>query len=138
MAKSGKRELTAKQQRFVEEYLVDSNATQAAIRAGYSEKCAEVQGCRLLRYAQVATALRAAKRKISERIQYTIEDHMRELEELHDMAKECKSTMNSAVKAVELKGKVIGAYTEKIEHSGDPKKPVQIIELPNNSRRTED
>ena len=36
--------LTEKQQRFVEEYLVDLNATQAAIRAGYSVKTADVQG----------------------------------------------------------------------------------------------
>ena len=36
--------LTPKQQRFVEEYLIDLNATQAAIRAGYSEKTAKSVG----------------------------------------------------------------------------------------------
>jgi len=36
--------LTPKQKRFVEEYLIDLNATQAAIRAGYSEKTAQEQG----------------------------------------------------------------------------------------------
>ena len=40
--------LTPKQERFVAEYLVDMNATQAAIRAGYSRKTADVQGPRLL------------------------------------------------------------------------------------------
>lgn len=40
--------LTPKQQRFIEEYLVDLNATQAAIRAGYSAKTANEQGSRLL------------------------------------------------------------------------------------------
>lgn len=40
--------LTAKQQRFCDEYLIDLNATQAAIRAGYSEKTATAQGSRLL------------------------------------------------------------------------------------------
>ncbi len=40
--------LTPKQARFVEEYLIDLNATQGAIRAGYSAKTAEVQGSRLL------------------------------------------------------------------------------------------
>ena len=40
--------LTAKQQRFCDEYLVDLNATQAAIRAGYSKKTANEQGSRLL------------------------------------------------------------------------------------------
>ena len=41
-------ELTAKQQAFVDEYLIDLNATQAAIRAGYSEAGADVTGSRLL------------------------------------------------------------------------------------------
>ena len=38
--------LTPKQARFVDEYLIDLNATQAATRAGYSEKTAEVQASR--------------------------------------------------------------------------------------------
>ena len=42
------KKLTAKQQRFVEEYLIDLNATQAAIRAGYSPKTAHEQGAQLL------------------------------------------------------------------------------------------
>jgi phage terminase small subunit len=41
-------ELTPKQQRFCEEYVVDCNGTQAAIRAGYSEKTAVEQASRLL------------------------------------------------------------------------------------------
>jgi hypothetical protein len=53
--------LTPKQARFVEEYLVDLNAKQAAIRAGYSPKTAEVQGCRLLRNVQVAAAIQRAQ-----------------------------------------------------------------------------
>ena len=44
MAKTAK--LTEKQQRFVEEYLIDLNATQAAIRAGYSAKTADQSNCR--------------------------------------------------------------------------------------------
>ncbi|MFA9203068.1 MAG: terminase small subunit, partial [Flavobacteriales bacterium] len=39
---------TAKQQRFIDEYLIDFNATQAAIRAGYSSDTAKQQGSRLL------------------------------------------------------------------------------------------
>jgi phage terminase small subunit len=51
--------LTLKQQRFVAEYLVDLNATQAAIRAGYSAKGADVQGVRLLGIARVQAAVQA-------------------------------------------------------------------------------
>ena len=53
--------LTPKQQRFVQEYLIDLNATQAAIRAGYSAKTAEQQGPRLLGNVGVAQAIKAAQ-----------------------------------------------------------------------------
>jgi phage terminase small subunit len=63
--------LTPKQAAFVAEYLVDLNATQAAIRAGYSAKTAEVIGHQNLRKPQIAEALeqaiaaRAAEVKVS-------------------------------------------------------------------------
>lgn len=49
--------LTEKQQRFVDEYLIDLNATQAAVRAGYSAKTAESQGSRMLRNVKVQQAI---------------------------------------------------------------------------------
>lgn len=55
--------LTPKQIRFVQEYLLDLNGKQAAIRAGYSAKTAEVQASRLLRNAQVAQAVAEAQAK---------------------------------------------------------------------------
>ncbi len=54
-------ELTAKQARFVEEYLIDLNATQAAIRAGYSERTAEKIGSENLRKPEVAAAIEMAR-----------------------------------------------------------------------------
>jgi len=65
------KKLTDKQQRFVEEYLIDLNATQAAIRAGYSEKTADRIGPQLLVKTCVAEAINAAK---SERSQKTAID----------------------------------------------------------------
>lgn len=59
--------LTDKQQRFVDEYLIDLNATQAAIRAGYSEKTARSQGQRLLTNVDIKLALSAAQEERSER-----------------------------------------------------------------------
>jgi len=53
--------LTSKQTRFVAEYLIDLNATQAAIRAGYSRKTAEQQAYQLLQKTSVATAITAGK-----------------------------------------------------------------------------
>ena len=70
-----KRKLTARQERFVEEYLIDLNATQAAVRAGYSAKTAHSCGPRLLANAGVAAAISAAKQERVEAIQsVTIHD----------------------------------------------------------------
>lgn len=63
--------LTAKQARFVKEYLVDLNATQAAIRAGYSEKTAKVIGSENLTKPAIASAVAAAQQKRSEEIGIT-------------------------------------------------------------------
>lgn len=59
--------MTPKQTRFVEEYLLDLNATQAAARAGYSEKTANEQGARLLANASVAAAVKDALEARGER-----------------------------------------------------------------------
>mgnify|MGYP000848301907 FL=1 len=61
------RELTAKQSQFVQEYLVDLNATQAAIRAGYSAKTAEQQGFQLLQKTSVQKAIAEARKDREER-----------------------------------------------------------------------
>ncbi len=61
------RKLTPKQQRFVEEYLVDLNGTQAAIRAGYSEKRASETAYQLLQKPSVRDAIAAGKADRSEK-----------------------------------------------------------------------
>lgn len=63
--------LTGKQQLFVEEYLVDLNATQAAVRAGYSVRTARQVGCRLLTYVDIKAAIEAAIEERKKRITVT-------------------------------------------------------------------
>jgi len=53
------RELTAKQESFIHEYVVDFNGTDAAIRAGYSTSGASVTGCRLLTEPRIAAGIKA-------------------------------------------------------------------------------
>ena len=61
--------LTAKQQRFVEEYLLDLNATQAAIRAGYSKKTASEMGYENLSKPHIADAIALGRDERSQRTQ---------------------------------------------------------------------
>ncbi|ABF63533.1 PBSX phage terminase small subunit [Ruegeria sp. TM1040] len=63
--------LTAKQERFVAEYLIDLNATQAAIRAGYSAKTAYSVGHENLKKPEIAKAIQEANSKRSERTEIT-------------------------------------------------------------------
>ncbi len=71
--------LTAKQQRFCEEYLVDLNATQAAIRAGYSEKSARLSGHRNMTNDNIQALLQIGRKKLSQRTGVTAERVIEEL-----------------------------------------------------------
>lgn len=70
--------LTEKQKRFAEEYIIDLNATQAAIRAGYSEKRASEIGYQQLQKTTVQEAIQKAKDDRSKRTQITADKVLRE------------------------------------------------------------
>lgn len=72
-------ELNAKQRAFVREYLIDLNATQAAIRAGYSAKTAKEQGARLLTNVHVAAAIAVAMKARENRTEITADRVLQEL-----------------------------------------------------------
>ncbi len=65
--------MTDKQQRFVEEYLKDLNATAAAVRAGYSEKTAMEQGHQLLQKTSVSEAIQVAQQERAKRLQLDVD-----------------------------------------------------------------
>ncbi len=71
--------LTAKQQRFVEEYLIDLNATQAAIRVGYSKKTADQQASRLLTNVKVREYLTQRQADRANRTEITQDMVLKEL-----------------------------------------------------------
>jgi hypothetical protein len=81
------RPMTPKQQRFVDEYLVDLNATQAAIRAGYSAKTANVIGHENLTKPDIAEAVMAAMRERAQRIEIS-QDYV--LQSIVDTVERCK------------------------------------------------
>lgn len=72
-------DLNEKQKRFVAEYLIDLNATQAAIRAGYSETSAYSQGHDLLKHPEVSECLAKAMDRRAQRTQITADKVLQEL-----------------------------------------------------------
>jgi phage terminase small subunit len=71
--------MNPKQQRFCQEYLVDLNGTQAAIKAGYSCKTASSQGERLLRNVEVQAEIQRFQQQRSERLEITADDVLLDL-----------------------------------------------------------
>ena len=77
--------LTPKQQRFVEEYLIDLNATQSAIRAGYSEKTAKSIGQENLTKPDIQKAIEEAQNKRQEQTQIDAAYVLKRLVEIDQM-----------------------------------------------------
>lgn len=150
--------ITEKQKRFANEYLIDLNGTQAAIRAGYAKKNADVQAVRLLGNVRIKEYLQVKQDKLKEKTEVTQEMIINELKkigfsdmrnfsawgssgvrleassELSDGDAACvaevsetttkdggsiKFKLHDKVKSLELLGKTLGIFTDKLEHTGD-------------------
>jgi len=123
--------MTPKQHKFALEYLVDCNATQAAKRAGYSERTAPQQGGRLLKKAQVAEVIRAAQSKAAADAEVTLDWLISELRENHRIALDGAPAMDrygnptghvvrqiaASNKSLELLAKLTGHMVERRENT---------------------
>ncbi len=103
------RKLSGKQKAFAEEYLVDLNTTQAAIRAGYSSKTAYAIGHKLLKKAEIAVIIQKGKDERSKRTGVDQDYVLTGFMELHKTAKEADDLSNTA-RALENLGKHVGIY----------------------------
>lgn len=133
--------MSPKQEAFVREYLVDLNATQAAIRAGYSAKTARQVGAENLSKPAIAKAINAGKAQRAERLELKADDVLRELQEIAfakpgtPEAPQAEEELDPGpfggalerlrgvtlryehkLKALELLGKHLMLFTDKVEH----------------------
>lgn len=104
--------LTPKQERFCQEYILDLNATQAAIRAGYAKGSAEVTGCRLLTNAKVSAFIQQLQKKTAEKLEITHEWITKRFKDISDrcMKEGLSFDPNGANKATENLAKHIGFF----------------------------
>ena len=117
--------LTDRQKEFVRQYLVDLNATKAAIRAGYSERTANAQAGRLLANVGIREAIENAQAKRARRVEIKAEDVLRGVIEVTTQARD-SGDLKTALKGYELQGKHLGMWTERVkqEVSGPDGGPV--------------
>ena len=137
--------LTARQQRFVDEYLKDLNATQAAIRAGYKATTAvAANAARLLTNVKVQEAIEARKQARVERVELEQDWVVNELRKVaqkclpveDDDGKPMANIVNVGVKALELIGRHQGIFIDKREITGKdgkdlvPEAPKGVLVVP--------
>jgi hypothetical protein len=108
--------LTLKQKRFIEEYLIDMNATKAAKAAGYSLKTAYRTGADNLRKPHIAKAIQEAFQERSERnnirADYVIRNLKRVVEQSINPEDSKRQNLAAANRALELLGQHLGMFTQ--------------------------
>jgi len=113
--------VTPKQRRFVEEYAVDHNGTQAAIRAGYSPRRAHVTASELLRQPDVLFAMAGVDEKKRDRLGVTLEEIVAHLRWFIDAAKDQRIPSRDGLTATVELAKVVGLMVERsqVEQVGE-------------------
>ena len=113
-----------KQKQFCEEYIIDLNGTQAAIRAGYSAKTANEQAAQLLAKLSIQEYIQKIKNKRSERVKYSQDELMRDILEVKNRCMQANPVLdkegnetgiwkfdsNGANKALDMLAKHVGFY----------------------------
>jgi phage terminase small subunit len=129
--------LNPKQERFAQEYIIDYNATQAAIRAGYSEKTAGSQAHDLLKKPEIQAAVLAAQAEQRKRLAISQDWALNRFRQISDRCIQAEPVLSfdkatgewvptgeykfdsaGANRATELIAKHLGMFVDKVEHTG--------------------
>ena len=135
--------LTPKQQAFINEYAIDKNATQAAVRAGYSPKTAYSMGNENMKKPVIKSIIDAELEKRSNKLGLDADWVLQRLKDISDRCMTAEPVMiregaewiesgeykfdsNGANKATELIGKHLKLFTEKLEIGNPDGKPFEV------------
>lgn len=107
--------LNPKQKRFVNAYLLDPNATQAAKAAGYSAKTAYSQGQRLLKHVEAAAAIQAGQARLAKKAEVSLDWLIDEFKENNALAREGNPVIDRYGKPTGGVMRQIGASNKALE-----------------------
>lgn len=106
--------LTPKEERFVAEYLIDANATRAALAAGYSERTADRIGSHVLARQRVKAAIRKALAEQQKRTLIKADQVLLDINAIADQARKA-GEFSAAIRGKELIGKHYKLFTDQLE-----------------------
>lgn len=117
--------LTGKQQKFVEEYLIDMNGRQAATRAGYSPKGAEKIAWQLLKRPHIKKALKERQKEASDKSRVTPEWVLGKIAKTIAAA-EIEGKHNEVLRGCELLGRHHSLFVDRTEISGHEGEAIEL------------
>lgn len=110
-----KDKLNLRQKKFAEYYAQSGNTVQSAIKAGYSEKYANADACKILENPRVSEYIRELTDKLSDKRILTAKERQ---ETLSDIARDADNEPTDRIRAIDTLNKMTGEYLNKIEVSG--------------------
>lgn len=150
---SPKQKLMAKQAKFAQEYIIDLNASAAAIRAGYSAKTSDQLGYQLLQKASVKAEIDRLRTKVAEKAELSVEWVLTRLRTVAERCMQAEPVLDRkgepvlvetptgelapaytfqagpANRSLELLGKHLGLFPDKVEHTGKDGGPIETADM---------
>jgi Phage terminase, small subunit len=120
------KKLSPQQQRFVEEYCLGKTATEAARIAGYSPKRPDVAGAKLLAQPHIAAAVAALRAKVAKETSITVAWVQEQLVDTYRAARS-DTDLAAANRALELLGKNLGMFADRLKLDGPPGSTMQAV-----------
>lgn len=147
-AENRKVKLNDLQEKFCKEYVLDYNGTQAAIRAGYSEKSARYQASRLLTNDNILSRVHAIQIEELKKLSVTPESVIMKFLEIYDRCMQAKPVMEwdysehkmvetgeymfdskGAINALTKIGDYLAMFTKNVKHSGKVEASPELAEI---------
>lgn len=119
--------LTEQQQKFVLNYVINGNNATNAYKSAYDctkmkDETINVEASKMLKHPKVSLWIKQANANVQEvfedEIKYSAKDCFEELERIRNKTEDSSKTVNTALKAVELKGKLAGHFIDKHQVTG--------------------
>jgi phage terminase small subunit len=108
------RPLTAKQSRFIDEYMVDMNGAAAAVRCGYSQRTSRAIACELLTKPDIQAELQARGAELARELEITRAGVVKNLLEVFHMSRELKNPA-AMISSMSTIAKILGFYSPEVK-----------------------
>lgn len=119
---------TPREERFIDEYLIDLDRERAVVAAGYNAKNARSQAYQLLKRPRIAAEVKRRGELIAGKLNLTAESVLRDIDRIATKAENARE-FGAAMRGRELLGKHLKMFSDRVEHTGANGGPMEFTEV---------